>query len=386
MLPGHLHFFSIALLLAPDELAASAGPVDSGGAMDFVAYWAATRLLLSGGNPYSTEALHQLQSSVGLQAATPMVMWNPPWTLTFSLPFGLVDFSTSQFLWLLVCTLCIVFSAQKLWRIYGNPPSYSRKPWLLALTFPPTLFVLLFGQIPPLVLLGLTGFLYFEQRQNWLAAGAVLALVSVKPHFVYLFWIVLLLWSCERRLWLIPLGAVTTWLVAALIPLLFDPQIYSQYVELFRTTRLLTPLELPAPTLRNALRTFASVDGAVYGNLPTVFGVVWVVIYWYRNKDHWQWAEKIPLVLLVSICTTAYTWTFDQVALLPALLQAATWVSTRKLGWYGVAATVVYVLINLIYLSMKFVIIDDGWYFWMAPAFLATYLFARCGLKSDRTA
>ena len=77
--------------------------------MDFVAYWAATRLLLSGGNPYSTAALYQLQSSVGLQAANPMVMWNPPWTLTFSLPFGLVDFSTGQMLWLLVCTYVLSF-------------------------------------------------------------------------------------------------------------------------------------------------------------------------------------------------------------------------------------------------------------------------------------
>ena len=330
--------------------------------MDFVAYWAASRILLTGGNPYSIETVFALQKSIGLQAATPLLMWNPPWTLSFILPFGSVDFATSQFLWLVVSIFIILLSAVKLWQIYGNPPQ-SRKPWLLAFTFAPTLFVLVFGQISPIILLGLTAFLYFEQKQNWAGAGLALALLSIKPHFVYLFWIALSLWIWQRRQWRILLVAAVAWIIAAAIPLLFDPTIYSQYLEVLQTTTLPTPLELPAPTLRNALRSFAAIHSPIAGNLPTFIGVVWIVIFWFRNRVDWQWAERLPLILLVSLTTTAYTWTFDQVALLPALIQGATWLGARKLGWRRWIGVAIYCAINSTYLVAKLFIVIDAPYF-----------------------
>ena len=71
------------------------------GVRDFAAYWAVTRLLLNFQDPYSPPALFDLQWTVGLREARPLVMWHPPWTLSFTLPFGVVDFSPGQFLWLL---------------------------------------------------------------------------------------------------------------------------------------------------------------------------------------------------------------------------------------------------------------------------------------------
>jgi hypothetical protein len=50
---------------------------------DFIEYWAAAKLLLSGGNPYSTEQLLQLQRTVGWSKNEALLMWNPPGTFFF---------------------------------------------------------------------------------------------------------------------------------------------------------------------------------------------------------------------------------------------------------------------------------------------------------------
>ena len=79
---------------------------------DFVEYWAATRLLLTGNNPYGPQELFDLQRSVGWTDSIPLLMWNPPWTLSFILPFGLASFDVAQFLWLLLNIFIVVFCAK----------------------------------------------------------------------------------------------------------------------------------------------------------------------------------------------------------------------------------------------------------------------------------
>jgi hypothetical protein len=98
-------------------------------------------------------------------------MWNPPWTLSFTAPFGPFTYTTGQFIWLLFHVSLILLSVRQLWCIYGGAGASSRVPLLLAVAYVPTVFVLIIGQISPLVLAGLTGFLYFQQRKNFFAAG-----------------------------------------------------------------------------------------------------------------------------------------------------------------------------------------------------------------------
>ena len=201
----------------------------------------------------------------------------PPWTLSFILPFGGLSFTASQFLWLLLHVFLILFSAQSLWRIYSDTTESSYTPWLLAFTFIPTYFALMLGQITPLILVGLTSFLYFERKQNGLAAGASAVLISVKPQLCYLFWLLLLCWVWRHRLWRIILGASIAGLAVALIPALFNPGIYSSYITLCTTSGLTTPLDWAAPTLGNALRVRISPRPALQF-APTAVGTRMVAV------------------------------------------------------------------------------------------------------------
>src|SRR4030095_6755611 len=87
---------------------------------DFVEYWAASRLLLTGNNPYGTQELFELQQSVGWNDSIPLLMWNPPWTLSFTLLFGLASFDVAQVLWLLLNTFIVLFCAKELSLVFGG--------------------------------------------------------------------------------------------------------------------------------------------------------------------------------------------------------------------------------------------------------------------------
>ena len=177
------------------------------GVRDFVEYWSASRLLLNGGNPYAPDQLLQLQRSVGWGSGAALIMWNPPWTLPFTLPFGLLNFNLSQFAWLFSQLLLILICTQALANLYGGASTNCRIEWCVALSFVPTVFVLIIGQISPMVLAGITGFLVLEKKRKSLAAGAMLAVVAIKPHLLYLFWLALLFWICRYRRWQVLLGA-----------------------------------------------------------------------------------------------------------------------------------------------------------------------------------
>jgi hypothetical protein len=369
--------------LAPRVIVAQSAPVaEQTGVRDFVEYWAAGRLFAQGGNPYSPAELFALQRTAGWMGAQPLIMWNPPWTLPLVLPFGLPDFSTGQFFWLLLHVWLILFSAQQLWRFFSGATHASRFSSLLAFTFVPTVFVLIIGQITPLLLAALTAFLYSERKQNWLAMSASLLILTTKPHLLYLFWIVWPLWLFEKRPWRFIVIAALMGAGAVLLPLLFNPRIYSEYFALYGTAGILKPMDWPAPTLRNAIRILMDVDHSWLQLAPTALASAWVVCYWYRRKQAWRWHEQLPLLSVVSVASSFFVWTYDQVVLVPAIIEAAVWLSQTPAPWHRFWSARLYLAINACHLLLRFWLAEELWYFWLAPALLVNYLIFRWERRS----
>src|SRR5262245_19868791 len=69
---------------------------------DFIEYWAAAKVTLAGGNPYDPAQLLPLQTANGRDTDQAIMMWNPPWSLAFVLPLGLLPAREAQLLWLVV--------------------------------------------------------------------------------------------------------------------------------------------------------------------------------------------------------------------------------------------------------------------------------------------
>lgn len=71
---------------------------------------------------------------------------------------------------------------------------------------------------------------------------------------------------------------------------------------------------------------------------------------------------------------SAYAWTYDYVILLPAVIHGLVLLTRGNAVWYKNGTLLSYGLINLLYLLLKFVLVSDYYYFWLAPAYLLIYL------------
>lgn len=345
--------------------------------VDFIEYWASARLLLTGQNPYSLPQLLSLQQTVGWTATFPHIMWNPPWTLTFLIPFGWFNFSTARLLWLGLLSVITLFCARHLWTLYGGPKSRYRIAWIMTFTFAPTIFALLLQQIATLTLLGVVGFLHFEKQKWHKMAGASLVLVALKPHLYFIFWLVLFLWIIDRRRWDVFFGFAIGILLTSTVPTAFNHRLFYEFVQLYFTAPFPTPFDQETPTLARALRHLVNIDNPLPQFLPACIGILWSGWHWKKYKNEWNWIQQVPFLLLVSVTTNFFAWSADQVILLPALLQGIRW--SRDAGFRATAILPVtlYIITELAILLVKVFTPYDFWYFWLSLVWCFIYLSLR---------
>jgi hypothetical protein len=327
-----------------------------------------------------------LQREIGLPGDEPKPMFYPPWAFAILMPFGLLPFGLSRLLWLVMNLGVVLFCADRLWRYYGGPPQYRWLAWLLSLAFVPTIMVLKIGQIGPLLLLGIAGFLHFEKRGQGFLAGAMLALAALKPQLLYLFGLAVLFWAVDRRRWSVLVGGLTAVAAGTAIACCCNPSVLGQYLEAAGHP----PVENITPNIGALLRMAIDQQQAWLQYLPTLAGLVWFPFYWFRHRQTWKWEEQTSLVLMVSFLTTAYGgWIFDVVVLLLPVLQTAVWALQSRQPRIVVLAGVSYVAINGGALAMN-LLDPDGqtitlpWYMWVTPALLVCYLVLAWRIKQEQ--
>jgi len=288
---------------------------------DFVEYWAAGHLNASGQNPYDPDLMSNLERQVRPGLGDAVMMWNPPWTLALAMPLGRLPCHWAHLAWLILSLTILLVGADFLWRYYGGNPRYRGISWFIALSFTPTLLVLEMGQITPLILLGLIGFLFFERQGRDSLAGACLALVAIKPHLVYLVALALLAWVVNQRRWAVLFGGGSALLVATAIPFACNPHVFQQYAEALAHR---PPERFYSPTIGTFLRLLFGPEKFWLQFVPMVLGLGWFAWYWLRHREIWHWAEQLPVLLLASYLTASYgAWPFDYVVMLIPLVVMA---------------------------------------------------------------
>lgn len=362
----------VSALVLFSTAAVSPSPAPDGNVNDFVAYWAAARQVLAGGDPYAARPVFAIEQQLGLNGSTPLIMRNPPWAVPVIAPFGLLSFAAAQQLWFGLGLIAVLLSAHWLWGLYhgeGQPPWTA---WLATGLFLPVAVVLALGQISPLVLLGIVGFLHFQKQKKLGWAGAFLFLCALKPHLTFLLWVALLLWSIRSRTirTLIAFAGVT--ITASMAAIAFDPAIFSQYLNLLTNGGVLAEL---TPTISGLLRLSL---GRYYPiqTLPAALALIWFFFHWRRTKEHWEWPQEMPALLLISLLTVSYAWFFDQVVLLPAVFEATAWTTAnRRLA--SVALVSLYLGTNAAVLALILGHRTTFWYVWIVPAWCLLYALAR---------
>ena len=345
---------------------------------DFIAYWSAGRLTVTGFNPYNPEQLFALEKEIGWNKAQPILFYNPPWTLLLLAPFSLLDYSVAVKLWLLMNLAIVLFCIDRIWCYYGGPRPYRWLAWIVGIFFFPTIYVLLIGQIGSIILLGLIGVLHFFKKERGWLVGVCAVLVGIKPHIVYLFWIALVFWVIERRYWSVILGMVLAFLGASIMILWLNPALPAQYL-FAKVNSPNTLFSLQTPTFGTVLRKLWGWDKIWLQYVPPALGTMWFLVFWAKRHRSWDWGERLPILLLVSLTTTIYTWGYDQVVLLIAVGQVGVRALCDARRWRRFWAITPYIGINCA--ALYFAIGNAFWYIWMAPSLLLWYLHMRKYLK-----
>jgi hypothetical protein len=338
---------------------------------DFVEYWSAGRLIAQGENPYDPGKLAELQYPERPALPEPTMMWNPPWTLTLVMPFGLLPCRAAYVLWLALNLFLLVACPLWIWRLYEGPPAHRWLALAIAFAYLPTFFVLRTNQIGPQILLGLAGFLFFERRQLGVLAGASAILAASKPQLVYLFGLALLIWALDRRRWSVLVGGGATLLVLIAVPLALNPHVFEQYRDALANY----PPRFFTATVGTYLRLgFGVAEDPRWFKLqylPMLPGICWLIFYYLKNRRAWDWPNQVPILILVSFLTAAYGgWYFDFVIFLLPVLQAAIWTLADGRRLTLIHALTGFLIVEVLVLLLAW----DLWYLWLTPVVLYYYL------------
>jgi hypothetical protein len=340
---------------------------------DFVEYWTVGHLLLSHKNPYDFAATLAAEKALGWTGALPLIALNPPWAVSFVAPLGLFrSYTVAWLTWFVLMGACIALSSRMLMDLYFGEiriPEISASAThraLFAFTFFPTLLCLQFGQIAPLVLLGVVGFLWFEERNSPVLAGVALALTAVKPHIVYLIWIAVVVMG--RKRWKTIAAAAAVIIVLTSIAVVLDPSIIGEYRALIQSHYI----DFYASGLSGIVRSWLGPhDRAWIQFVPVPFGLAWFALYCRRKKQDWSWGEVAPSLITASVLTAPWGFPFDQTVLAVAIIAIAANYA-RAFGTLPVAAIALYTALNAILILL--VVSMSFWAYLPAPVVLALML------------
>jgi len=345
---------------------------------DFVEYWAAARLTLTGQNPFDGNLLLPLQQAAGRDTQDAIMMWNPPWSLPVVLPLGLLPAREAQLLWLLVNLVVSGFCADRLWLLLGGDRSRRWLGWGAALLFMPTIFALSSGQISPFLLLGAVWFLECERRGWQYLAGAATVLVAIKPHLAYLLWIGLAVDALARGRWRVLVGGAVTGVVCALLPLAFNPHVWQQYADAMGNR---PPAQWISPTFGSVLRLAFGAEFFRLQFVSVAVGMAWFAWYRWKKRHDWNWSRELPLVLLVSFVTAPYgAWPFDMMLLLPAVfVLLIEWQTIGGANTSWAPGSPRFAIAGLVAIDLGCVVLnlcraESFWFLWVSPAVLALYV------------
>jgi len=305
-----LIIFVGSLIFIAAYMAAGALPVQ-----DLAQYWSAAHLVRH--NPYSPELVAEFQHSQGIYVDPPLVLKNPPWAIPFILPLRWFGYRAAFAFWTVVSLIVLMGCTHAIWRNL-SPNSSSFIPLLMPILFGPAIVQLMLGQWTILVFLGVAIFLIAAERgQDWIA-GAALVLVLGKPHVALLFLLAVALWTVHHKRWRVWISGTLALLAASLIVELLNPSIWAQFLA--RTALVVHEAEA-YPNLGGAL--FATTGIHSLALIPQIAGLIWLAWYWKQHRNRWTWWEHGTLVLLCSIVCSYYSYPYDEILALPALLLAA---------------------------------------------------------------
>ena len=212
---------------------------------DFISFWTAAKNLTEGEDPYDIGRQSAIQRDLGwdkqengLGIYDFMPFYYPPWFAMICTPFIPLGYGAAKIAWLALNLGLLLTSAYLLMDSFAG---VARSVVLASAPFfAMSLYCLQLGQTSILILFLIAASWKLLEGGRDLAAGALFAWATVKPHLSAVVLISLFLWSLRQKRWGFPTGFFLTLALLCLGSSLLLPEWFSRMLK--------ASLETPAPT------------------------------------------------------------------------------------------------------------------------------------------
>jgi hypothetical protein len=333
---------------------------------DFGVYFPAAQLAADGQNPYDFARLAEAEAKVDPNN-DPLPAMSPPWALATLVPLTPFEYEPARVAWFFVNLGILTACGGALWNLYDGDPTRAAFGPLLAVVGYPAIQALGLGQFSAFTLAGLVLFVSAERAGRPLLAGCGLAFLLVKPQTQVVVAVAVGLWVIDRRAWRILLGAGVGVGVLSVLVGFANPAIFAEYFESLRAARPPDAFRPPLPG--TLLRLASGWDKFWLTFVPLPIGVAWCVWWYVRNRVNWNWAERMPVLVIVSYLASPYGWAYDHLVFLFAVVGLASRASRRPGpgALLVVAAWVGMVVYYRVMIANRF---DEFHWVWLPPLLL----------------
>lgn len=359
------------------------------GNRDFIEYWCAYHLARTGQNPYDSSLLFTFQRSIGWSEPAALMMWNPPWLMTVLSPILSFPFYESARLFIVLNVTLIAVTTAFSWKLLASRPDV-RVPeiaLLATLLFFPVKLAIDMGQVSVIITAALVVGLWALRVRRDLLAGALLSLLTIKPHLAYLP-LLLATWVVIReRRWRVVVSGIGTLALLFLGTAVLFPGTIGFWRETLKHgaagDQTIPVVAWQVSSLVGATRAFvASTDIRVHQLIMVLIpGITAAVFLWWLVfvSRPQQWWSILPWLLPLSMFTAPFGWLFDHTIALPTqlatvaiLLQCPMPIRSR------VAAVLALLWLNaLVPIQLKFGLTMHHHFFWFPAVLLAIYASTR---------
>ncbi len=277
-----------------------------------------------------------------------------------------MPFDVGARFWVLLNLLVVNGVVWVIWRWTARTRQMPKwLPWV-GLGFYATLVMIAIGQIAVIILLGVVACLAALRAGRDGLAGAALVLTLGKPQLVYLAVPLILLWAAQQHRWRVWAGLIGAWLLTLMVATVLSPDWLTGYLTATGGHDFFTKL---SATVSGVLKAYTGSDVLRFVGVFTLLLIPWLL----RLIARHDLLTGVNAAVLISVPLAPYGWTFDQIVLLPAIVQLAAWLrglDRARARRYGVVLIAIY----LAAFALKLVGWGDFLFVWVPLALGGLYV------------
>ena len=345
--------------------------------VDFRGYYAATQVLIAGGNPYDYHQVAPVLLKItGETGNNPY--YYPPWFAWFFIPLVALPFQMARVVWL---TLNLIIWNLGLWNL-REIFHWPFKGWKLYLfyslaTFSFAWITWRYEQAGILIFVILVAVIKSVQNRQWSWAGFWMALSLIKPNITLIVIIGLSLWLVRQRqwrpvlimlAWLVVLLAISTWITANWYQPFFEEG-FGQGL----TVALDGPDKVVALRINTTMVDWLKTLGVRNQWLLPIYGTasaVGMIVIFLTTRYSRSLLQVISISLLISYTITPYAMQYDNPALIIVVFWALYLCSLSAMG----------IRVGILLAGFVFSVIfwqqNISWAYWMVVGSIALVVWA----------